>query len=276
LPRKVRRVDLGILWYVEGGRSAAVPTYTHHPVYLTMGTPTAVPEFPGITVKRLTHAVERVGRIGSIDPHAPPVLDPHAIALDLMGERGQFTLGSNPFNAWLLAEPDQAGDCRTIVRYVTNVLKMIGCPGIAKAVLLYEKLKPSVPTDPLGPSRVKLRAEPAAGDFTLVAEAPPTTGNQGGMDRPELIHPNGRWKAILFDHRGGQNAFEACMEFTHGGKTKLLPGGVGLVAFDKKEDVMTRAFKSLSWAELDRGDVADPTDDRMVPVTGVPAIKNYP
>lgn len=111
----------------------------------------------------------------------------------------------------------------------------------------------------------QLEKEPAATDFSVVAEEPTKDQKLGGLDKPELIHPNGRWKVILFDSHGGQNAFEACLEFTYAGDTVFHAGGVK--DFKTKEEVI-RVFNSLSWAVFDEGDPKTQDDDKMVPVTG--------
>jgi hypothetical protein len=84
--------------------------------------------------------------------------------------------------------------------------------------------------------------------------------------RPMLIHPNGKWSLVLFDGDGGQNAFEACLEFKYGGTTIWHAGGVK--DFANMQRVIT-VFRALSWARLDRGDPATEEDDKMVVVTDV-------
>lgn len=144
---------------------------------------------------------------------------------------------------------------------------MVGVPGDAKCVLVFEKLRDGFPSRPfLGdPTMMQLEKEPTAGDFSVTAEEPTEDQELGGLDKPALIHPNGNWKLILFDSHGGQNVFEACLKFTFEGDTVFHAGEVR--DFKTKEGVIT-VFKSLSWAMLDKGDPSTEEDDKMVPVTG--------
>jgi hypothetical protein len=269
LPKKVQRLDVDWMWLIHGKGITALsflgvkgveslPAQTRFEVFVTLAWPTTVSEFPDITYRRMKHAVTKVSEAASIDPHA--------IVKNLMGTFKEFSLGVNPMNAWLLGEPGAAGDCRTIVRYVINVLLMAGVPGDAKCVLVYEKLRDDFPRHSLSdPTMTQLEKEPAATDFSVVAEEPTKDQKLGGLDKPALIHPNGRWKVILFDSHGGQNAFEACLEFTYAGDTVFHAGGVK--DFKTKEEVI-RVFNSLSWAVFDEGDPKTQDDDKMVPVTG--------
>jgi hypothetical protein len=270
-PKEVKTQDVDWLWLIQGKGINPLsflglegvqswPAQTQFEIFMTQAEPSTVLAFPGITYRRMKHAVAKVSEAASIDPHV--------IVKHLMSTFPVFNLGANPRNAWLLGEPGAAGDCRTIVRYVINILLMVGIPGDAKCVLVYEKLRADFPGHPFRGDRtmMQLEREPTAGDFSLVAEEPTEDQKLGGLDKPGLIHPNGRWSLILFDRGGGQNVFEACLEFTYAGDTVFHAGGVS--DFKTKEEVIRGAFKSLSWGEFDRGDPATTDDDKMVPVTG--------
>jgi hypothetical protein len=226
---------------------------------VTQASPSTVPEFPDFTYRRMKHAVAAVSKASSMDPHA--------IVKHLMSSFKDFELGVNPRNAWELSESGAKGDCRTIVRYVINILLMAGVPGDARCVLVFEKLRDGFPRHPFpgDHSRMQLEKEPTAMDFSVVAEEPTEGQIDGGLNRPQLIHPTEPWALVLFDSRDGQNAFEACLEFTYAADTVFHAGGVK--DFRTKEEVIT-VFKSLSWAVLDPGDPRTPEDDKMVPVTG--------
>jgi len=273
LPKEVQRLDKDWLWLIHGKGITALsifgvegvqswPAQTQFEIFVTQAEPSTVLAFPDITYRRMKHAVAKVSMAHSIDPHA--------IVKHLMSTFTEFALGINPANAWLLGEPGAMGDCRTIVRYVINILLMVGIPGDAKCVLVYEKLRADFPRHPFGdPTMMQLEREPTAGDFSVAAEEPTEDQKLGGLDKPALIHPNGRWKLILFDGGGGQNVFEACLEFTYAGDTVFHAGGViGVSDFKTKEAVIRGVFKSLSWGEFDRGDPTTEDDDKMVPVTG--------
>ena len=272
LPEKIQRVDANWLWLIHGKGITALsifrvkgvtslPAQTQFEILVTQKRPKTVRAFPAITYWRMGHAVAKVSAAASMDPHA--------IVKHLMRKFTQFNLGENPKNAWVLGVPGEVGDCRTIVRYVINILLMVGIPGDAKCVLVYEKLDDGFPRHPFkgNPTMMQLEKEPTKKDFHVVAEEPTESQVDGGLNRPMLIHPNGRWSLVLFDWFDGQNAFEACLKFTHG-NTSFHPGGVSEDKDFTKEEEVIAIFKSLSWAVLDRGDPAKDDDDKMVPVTG--------
>ncbi len=259
-PAKVQKLNLTIDWRFEGAGvgsdpAAMIPAQalrTSHEVLVTMGEPETVDPFDkgreatAITYRRLAYAIQAVGALDTIDPHK--------ITEKLLKGMGEFELGNLFANAWRFAEKRASVDCRTIVQYITNVIKIIGCPGKAEVVLVFPRLKNK--TWP-GRKRVVdgtpvywLSTEPGPLDFEAVAEAPPDMGNFAGLDRPALVHPDGEGKAILFDFGGGQNAFEGCLRFTRAGLTRYYAGGVG--AFENKEQVLGQSFQSFSWGYLDR------------------------
>ena len=253
LSKKVQQLDVDWLWLIHGKGITALsflgvkgvqswPAQTRFEVLVTRAEPSTVPAFPDITHRRIKHAVAKVS--------SAPSVDPHAIVKHLMSTFTEFNLGANPKNAWVLGNPGRVGDCRTIVRYVINILLRDGFPSRSF----------------LGdPTMRQLEREPTAGDFFVTAEEPTEDQQLGGLNKPALIHPNGKWKLILFDSHGGQNVFEACLKFTFAGDTVFHAGGVR--DFKTKEEVIT-VFKSLSWAVLDKGDPSTEEDDKMVPVAG--------
>lgn len=281
-PEKVRNLTLTIEWEIIGKglkrdpADESTPIYapnikSKHEVLVTMGAPQAVDpqdkgkESKAYTYKRMAYAVAQI--------EALTVTDPHQIVEKLLGEFPGFDLGTRFANAWKVAD-NKSVDCRTIVQYITNVIKMVGCPGKAEVVLVFPRLKNKswpgkkvnigVPGNPL-PGYL-LGKEPTSSDFEAVAEPPPATGNYGGLDRPALIHPNGRYKAILFSSGDGQNVFEGCLRFTHG-RTRYYAGGSGV--FDSKEQVLRDTFESFSWAYFDDAGTKTEEDDQMRPVKGM-------
>jgi hypothetical protein len=226
LPKKIQQLDVDWMWLIHGKTITALgflgvkgiqswPAQTQFEIFVTQVEPSTVSGFPDITYRRMKHAVAKASAALSMDPHP--------IVKHLMSNFKAFNLGVNPKNAWELGEPGAVGDCRTIVRYVINILRMVGVPGDARCVLVYEKLDDGFPRHPFKGStaRMQLEKEPTKDDFDVVAEEPTEHQRLGGLDKPELIHPNGKWKVILFDSHGGQNAFEACLEFTYGGPPRL-------------------------------------------------------
>ncbi len=265
LPMAVGLVSLNILWAMLGknitnfgffGAKGVnfIMEMTRHDVFVTMNEPIEVPMFPDITLKRMKHAIELVSGVKSVEPHT--------IVKRLMSKfRSGYVLGENPWNAWELVDSGK-GDCRTIVAYVMNLLSMVGCPGQAKCVLVYPKIRASVPSHTyeietkvpgvklIDPTRKQLERDVTWSDFDVVAEETTETQKLGGLDNPGLVHPTEKWSAILFDSDGGQNAFEACLEFEHN-ETKYYPGGT-LMEHSKLVNVITSIFKSFSWAVIDK------------------------
>jgi hypothetical protein len=271
LEKKIQQLNVDWLWLIHGKGITALsslglkgvqswPAQSQFEIFVTRAEPSTVPAFPDITYRRMKHAVTKVSEAATMEPHA--------VVKHLMSTFDEFNLGANPRNAWVLGTPGEVGDCRTIVRYVINILLMAGVPGNARCVLVFEKLADGFPRHPFmgNPSMMQLEREPARDDFSVVAEEPTESQKDGGLNRPMLIHPNGRWSLVLFDGGGGQNAFEACLEFTYGGTTVWHAGGVR--DFATMQSVIT-IFRALSWARLERGDPATEEDDKMVVVTDV-------
>jgi|GEM_PF-5252531 len=279
-PAKVQKLDLTIEWEIIGKglkrdpADESTPIFapnikSKHEVLVTMGEPEAVdPQDKGkedkaFTYKRMAYAV---GVIEALN-----VTEPHPIVEKLLKGFPGFELGQRFANAWNVAD-NKSVDCRSIVQYITDVIKMVGCPGKAEVVLVFPRLKNKAwPGKKINVGHgeflpgFQLEKEPTSSDFEAVAEAPPTTGNFGGLDRPALIHPNGKYKAILFSSGDGQNVFEGCLRFTHG-KTRYYAGGSGV--FASKEQVLRDTFESFSWGYFDTGDPTTEEDDQMRPVKG--------
>lgn len=281
LPDKVQNLELAINWEFIGTGlkrdpdDESTPIYapnikSKHEILVTMSDPVAVDPKDedhldkAVTYKRMAYAVKTVGGLGTTEPHK-------IVEKLLLGFPG-FELGKRYANAWNVAGGNKSVDCRTIVQYITDVIKMVGCPGKAEVKLVFPRLtnkawpgkKSNIGTGGEFLPAMFLETEPKASDFEVVAEAPAKNGNYGGLDRPALIHPNGKYKAILFDGGDGQNVFEGCLRFEHGGKTRFYAGGSGV--FASKEQVLRDTFKSFSWGAIDRGDPTDPEDDHMMPV----------
>jgi hypothetical protein len=226
LARKIQELDFAISW-TSTGTSVALSATTHNTMFVTMGTPTD-PRHPGITLRRMRRAVSDTGSANS--------LDPHEIVEHVMSTWDKFNLHVRMKNAWELANEarDSSGhlvgaDCQTIVRYTEAVIKMVGCPGTAQAVVIWAK--PSAPT---------LAIENDYGGHSL--------------NDPNITHPkHPTWIATLVDGDGGGNAFEACLKFTYNSKTIYYAGGVGP---KKNKDEVLHVFVRMSWFEDHPGGAA--------------------
>jgi hypothetical protein len=233
LEKKIQELAFTINWTSPGTSVAISPSSTTNTMFVTMDTPTTVAAWPGITLKRMRHAVSAAGGANS--------LDPHKIVKHVISKWKRFNLSVQFDNAWELADDvmDSSGtqlvgaDCQTIVRHTQNVILMVGCPGTAEAIVVWAKV-------------------PA-----------PATGVENAFPRPNVSDPKqwyndfntrdparATWRATLLDSHLGQNRFEACLKFTYGGITKYYAGGV--TDFDTANQVI-RVFRSLSWREDDTG-----------------------
>lgn len=229
LEKKVQEIEFSIDWTVTGTGATLSPARTSNRMFVTMDTPTT-PTSPGVTLKRMRQAVGAVGGAAT--------LDPHAIVAHIMSRWGSFNLEAPFSNAWELADSSVGGDCQTIVRYTQNVIKMVGCPGTAEAIVVWAK----VPT--------------------------PATGQENAYPRPNVADPaqwhnafrnadpaKARWMAALVDGGGGLNRYEACLRFTDGGVTKYYPGGVRAV-MDNANQVI-KVFSRLSWIDTNASPFAE-------------------
>jgi hypothetical protein len=187
-------------------------------------------------------AVDLVSAAGSIDPHT--------IVAHVMSLLPYYTLERDPavpvkfkhptyFNsiggAWPMAAfMGQYGECQAIVRFVRGVIKQVGCPGEAKAIVVW--------SDP----------DVDGGATALEKEI----GKGGGLSSKVKKVGKKKWYAALADRdpvavgqvftpkNMGMNNFEACLRFSHGGVTKYYGGGAGI--YDSPQEVI-KAFYALVW-----------------------------
>jgi hypothetical protein len=239
--KKIQELDFSIDWSTQGTSVSISPTKTSNIMFVTMDTPTTPAGRPGITLKRMRHSVKAAGGANS--------LDPHKIVKHVMSKWSSFNLSVVYDNAWELGDDKtyppghpQAGDlvgadCQTIVRHTDKIIKMVGCPGVAEFIVVWAK----VPT--------------------------PTTGEENPAYTPNMSSPKqwynshrpfdaakARWRATLVDHGGGQNRYEACLKFEHGGVKKYYAGGVGQL---NNANEVIKVFKTMSWRDEDTGTVKD-------------------
>jgi hypothetical protein len=255
---RIRKLNLNLEWIASTERSFRKFKHigtTQNNLYITMDKPKdeGKPE-DGVTLKRMKKAVELVS---SVKPNKGEI-KPHSVVKHLMSKFPYYELESDPsipyaYNhprylddmdmgvypqrdlggAWLMAENISAtGECQAICRFVRGVLNQIGCPGTVEIVVIW--------------------SDPIVHSGNTVLEDQWGIGGLGS--HPGKIVVGRRWYATLADSlvkegkfiakRVGRNNFEACLKFTHGGKTLYYGGGAG--AYKKREDVI-HAFYALIW-----------------------------
>jgi hypothetical protein len=246
LPIGVQQMDLDIDWTFQAKSTTGSGT-SQNTCFVTIDTPVneGKPE-DGVTFRRMSAAVQRVGDSGSIDPHE--------IVASLMGLLPYYTLQRSPsvpaefkhptyFNSVGGAWPIQDyltyyAECQAIVRFVRGILKQVGCPGEAKPVVVW--------------------ADPDVSGGATALEQELEKG--GGLNGKRKKVGSKTWYAALADRdpvavgrvftpaNMGMNNFEACLRFTHGGVTKYYGGGAG--AFDSPQEVI-KAFQALVWLSVE-------------------------
>ena len=247
LPKKIQELDFKVYWTAVGNKSelgapgllAVTPSHTENTVFVTLDTPSTPEESPGITLRRMRQAVRHAGAAGSIEPHA--------IVSHVMSKWPHYNPNRGLSNAWLLAkdekDPDTgeliAADCQTIVRYVRNVIMMVGCPGDAEFIVVWAKVK-TPDKGEVNPGPTPNVVEPAQ------FRDPRVSSIIAGLADRDLV----------------LNKFEACLRFTHpagsqaAGDTKYYAGGVEGGVFDHPNEVI-QVFSALVWFDRWTADIVD-------------------
>jgi hypothetical protein len=204
----------------------------------------------GVTVKRMDRAVSWVAPLKT--------LKPHAIVRALMAKFPFYSLKPSTkvprrfhhptyFNveggAWAMSDyVEETGECQAIVRLVRAILRQLGVPGEARALVVW--------------------ADPEVEGGKKAVTAYWDQNPRAGLDRMKIVNGK-RWFATLLDSEvvegatypashtlvngrpsPGFNRYEACLEFTHEGVTRQYGGGAGV--FPTKESVL-QAFWGLAW-----------------------------
>jgi hypothetical protein len=289
LAKRVQRKQLVVDWRIVGSdiMSLGLPTpplvlgprrQSTHEIFVTMDKPSTMRQYPGISVGRMRHAVETIGKVW--DSVSDP--QPRDIVEHLMQDlSSRFDLHHRPADPWALVDASVNADCITICEFVLSMLKMVGCPGEIVAMLAYEKLAGDLKswgepgfiteTDKDGKSFSKpalfidrSKKDPVAANFVAVAEEAKPGQLFGGLGKPVLCEldtgprpagaPEGpRVKSTVTLTTDGfdKNDFEACLRFSHGSEVIYFPGGIppkvdGAYAYTPDE-VLRRTFKHLRW-----------------------------
>jgi hypothetical protein len=233
LEKKIQELNFSVNWSTRGTSVSIAPSQTANRMYVTMGTP-VTPRWPGVTLKRMKHAVSATGAANS--------LDPHQIVKHVLSKWSSFNLSQVYDNEWELADDatDAAGnligaDCQTIVRHTESVIRMVGCPGKSEFIVVWAK----VPAPAVGVEN------PA---YIPNVVNPPQRYNSFRPPNPAKA----TWLAGLVDGSGGLNKYEACLRFTYpegspaASAKKYYAGGVGV--FISPNQVI-RVFTTMSWID---------------------------
>jgi hypothetical protein len=213
LPTRIKAYyDLPIRWKITwlGSKHEFVPV-AGHTIFVTMNRPLEPEE---VTYKRMAKAVEIVQQLNT--------LEPYEIVKGIFQNWNNYTLATYRDNPWELADLPGGADCITIVRYALAILKMVGCPGEAEALVIW--------ANPL--------------------EDPNKAIEQNAKERPLGLHGIGShpehsdWSPGLLDGSWHSNMFEAALKFEHAGKTKYFGGGAGI--YDTAQKVL-EIFRCLAW-----------------------------
>ena len=276
LPDEVVKLSGDIAWSVDttdDGPFDAGASWGHI-VYVTIAVPISAPSREaGITQKRMDKAVELVAGTGVAK--APWANRPHEIVSAMMAKFRFYTLQPDPAvpgvdfpsylnpavtaGAWHIADfIAKSGECQAIVRFVRAIIKQVGCPGLAQAMLVY--------ADPnINNGKTVLEDDqenPPAGGAALwhVADKKVNGRDSGASlvdsypgDAPGQIFDTA-WKGRLPSI--GSNAFEACLKFTYpepgpgatpaAGAAQYYPGGSGGQGVPAMEPVIY-SFYALVW-----------------------------
>jgi hypothetical protein len=157
LVKQIAKAQFNVDWQVLGPGLHSVPIISssrwvlapvvrsQNELFVTMGEPQFEDELE-ITYGRMAHAVEKANAAMKlvVGTDSQQIVASLASAPQLFGE----TSGG----AWLLARnPGSRADCITICKYIVAIVKLVGLPGTAEAVIVY--VQPKV--QPKGPIRWK-------------------------------------------------------------------------------------------------------------------------
>lgn len=224
---EVQDFELELLWRFKGFSESIQVTHdrTKHQIFVTMGQPSTPPSEPGITLKRMAHAVERVS--------SAPSNEPREIVRHVIQKFPSYDPMQVLDTAWRLADKSGSADCQTIVRYAQGVIQMVGCPGKNDFTVVWAKI-----------------TSPAKGEvsfgYTPCMDPPRQYFNDQFTPRPD-------WEGVygmLMDRHHVINRYEACLRFEHEGRVTFFGGGAG--AYDDPNEVIG-IFKAMVMVRDDPG-----------------------
>jgi len=255
VPREILKREEQIAWRLELEQDGTLQggTTGPHVIYCTYGDPkddrSDREQEDGVTVKRMAQAVDWGGEVYTMDPHK---------LVDLLtGTFGSYTLEASKSvppqykhphyrnlegGAWPLAEYRKPAECQAIVRLVMGVIRQLGLPGVATAVVVFTD--PDAPEQP----KIELLAKGAGLRKFHKKEVDGTTWFAALTDKTVKegeVYPS----PDSADRKGkplvGFNTYEACVKFTDEGLTRFYAGGAGI---KKDADVVLKeCFFDLVW-----------------------------
>jgi hypothetical protein len=262
LGKKIRKLRFELKWSAPGTGATIAPDRTSNWMYVTMDRPrvdrrSGAQEI-GVTLRRMDKAMEWVEPLDT--------LDPHRIVTGLMAKFAHYALYPSPKvpkeyrhphymnahgGAWPMTEYlEQSGECQAIVRLFRGILWQLGIPGDSKVIVFWAD-----PNVDGGATMLRddWEANPSAGldargemngrrVIAALVDAPVKEGSTYPPSHTAL--PGGRVSP-------GLNRYEACLEFSHGGKTRYYCGGAGVF---KLSNSMLSVFWGLVWVSTTEND----------------------
>ncbi|WP_437735521.1 hypothetical protein [Sorangium sp. So ce1335] len=254
IARRIQKFHLDLSWSAGGG-AAVSPSRTSNAVYVTMGRPLTdrqhVWQEDGVTLKRMDRAVSWIEPLNT--------LDPHEIVYGLLSRFPIYTLKPSPRvprryhhptylndegGAWAMSDyVEETGECQAIVRLVRGMLRQLGIPGRTRMIVVWGD--PNVE----GGRRTlsaDLEQHPWAGlDVTrTVGDRVWRAALVDGPVEEGRTYPASHTRMPDGTLSPGLNRYEACLEFSHGGRTRYYAGGAGV--FDSLEPILG-VFWGLIW-----------------------------
>jgi hypothetical protein len=257
---KVREQHVDLVWRVETEKSYRSWTtlFTSSNRWFTTIDRPRNPENSrfGVTLKRMSRAVEQIGIFGTTDsleivrnlmhvmPNYTLTPDPAAVGVGHPGYHLAKAGGAWAHMDHLFRE----AECQAIVRLIQKLLNQVGAPGKTELRLVYAD--PKDPTLALEddetaaePGLLKTMSEDKTTVTSLVDQR--LSAKAIGLTFPPSHHvmPDGR-------SAPGFNAFEACLRFTTpGGTAVYFPGGMGGEDLPSAQAVMDHAFQTMAVIE---------------------------
>jgi hypothetical protein len=266
----IRIINSEIDWKVEiESHECPLEKTGPHKIFTTVGSPINDESGSTPNVTRMETAISYVLR--TMAHTSNPICYPKLI-WEMNNTGGSYYLGRNVSGqAWRFPSVSTAAgafaydgnahpgaDCITISTFFKYVSKVMGVPGsfnaniyMAHYRIAANPVRPktaiagSLNTPKIRPGDVGTTLPPLSGVLTPARFLYLADGNCAGGGGPGEV-----------GCAGGINAFEAALEYTHGGTTWYIPGGTNLIYKDK--DHVVQIFASMAWTEYADHD-SDPT-----------------
>lgn len=255
LEKKIQRLDFSVRWSEPGESEIVVPFETSNIMYVTMGEPLDDQQEhwreDGVTQKRMDRAVAWVEPLNTLDPHVIvgalmakfPFYSLHP-STKVPRQFKHPTFFNDEGGAWVMTDyVEESGECQAIVRLVRGILRQLGIPGAAKIMVTWADPDVDGGSTPL---HADLEEHPNAG-LTKAGKIRGKRVLAALVDGP--VEEGKTYPASHTPMSGGKvspglNRYEACLEFTSGGKTRYYCGGAGEVGASQE---ILSMFWGLVW-----------------------------